>query len=109
VIDRLSRRIVAFVLGRRTDATFKRLKKLLKQAGIKVKRWLCDNWGSYFHYLKPSQRRVGKDLTWQIERRNLDFRTRIKRLQRRTVGFSKTVLMHDTLIAYFINSVFWGL
>jgi len=52
---------------------------------------------------------VGKDLTWQIERKNLDFRTRIKRLQRRTVGFSKTILMPDTLIAYFINSVFWGL
>jgi len=109
VLDHRNGQIVAFVLGRRTDATFRKLKGLLKRAGIKVKRWLCDSWGTYLRCLKPGQRRIGKDLTRQIEHKNLDFRTRIKRLQRRTIGFSKSVLMHDTLIAYFINTVFWNL
>ena len=48
-------------------------------------------------------------MTWRIERENPDFRTRTKRLQGRTICFSKTALMQGTLVAYFINAIFWNL
>jgi insertion element IS1 protein InsB len=36
-------------------------------------------------------------------------RTRIKRLVRKTICFSKTILMHDTVIGLFINRFEFGL
>ncbi|HLL93424.1 MAG TPA: IS1 family transposase, partial [Spirosoma sp.] len=39
----------------------------------------------------------------------LDLRTRIKRLARRTICFSKSVLMHDTVIGLLINHLFFKL
>ncbi|MGR0482402.1 MAG: IS1 family transposase [Candidatus Electronema sp. V4] len=40
-------------------------------------------------YIPPSKHVIGKADTWRIERRNLNFRTHIKRLSRRTICFSK--------------------
>ncbi len=38
-----------------------------------------------------------------IERKHLTLRTRIKRLARKSICFSKSVQMHDLVIALFIN------
>jgi insertion element IS1 protein InsB len=46
---------------------------------------------------------VGKDQTWKIERKNLNFRTHIKRLSRRTICFSKNKQIHDNVIGMYIN------
>jgi insertion element IS1 protein InsB len=100
--------VIAFVLGRRTDATFRRLLKLLKHSGIRVKRWFCDDWGAYPRCLNPNKIMVGKANTQLIERKNLDFRTRIKRLQRKTNAFSKSIEMHDAVIAIFFNLVLFN-
>ncbi len=107
-IDQDTGQIIAFVLGPRTDDTFKKLLRLLKRAGIRVKQWFCDEWGAYRRCLPARKLFIGKENTWQIERKNLDFRTRIKRLQRRTLCFSKKVAMHDTIIGLFINIVFFN-
>jgi insertion element IS1 protein InsB len=45
----------------------------------------------------------------KIERKHLTLRTRIKRLARRTICFSKSVLMHDVVIGLFINRFAFGL
>ena len=39
------------------------------------------------------------------ERKDLNFRTRIKRLTRRIICFSKSELMHDLVIDRYINAV----
>jgi insertion element IS1 protein InsB len=52
---------------------------------------------------------VGKRNTQKIERKHLTLRTRIKRLARRTICFSKSVVMHDVVIGLFINRVAFGL
>ncbi|MCA6559087.1 MAG: hypothetical protein IM583_21360, partial [Pseudanabaena sp. M114S2SP2A07QC] len=39
----------------------------------------------------------------RIERKHLTLRTRIKRLARKTICFSKSILMHDIVIGLFIN------
>jgi insertion element IS1 protein InsB len=52
---------------------------------------------------------VGKRKTQKIERKHLRLRTRIKRLTRRTICFSKCELMHDLIIGMFINRYEFGL
>jgi hypothetical protein len=47
-------------------------------------------------------------LTQQLERKHLTLRTRIKRLVRKTICFSKSVEMHDTVIGLFINRYEFG-
>jgi insertion element IS1 protein InsB len=44
----------------------------------------------------------------RIERKHLTLRTRIKRLARRTICFSKTEEMHDAVIGLFINRYEFG-
>ncbi|MBC8949399.1 transposase [Xenorhabdus sp. TS4] len=46
---------------------------------------------------------VGKHYTQRIERTNLIFRTRLKRLNRRTMGYSKSKEIHDKVIGRFIE------
>lgn len=41
---------------------------------------------------------IGKNNTWRIERRNLNFRIHIKRLNRKTICFSKDEDIHDNVI-----------
>jgi IS1 transposase len=41
---------------------------------------------------------IGKDNTWKIERKNLNFRTHIKRLNRKTICCSKNEKIHDNVI-----------
>ena len=45
---------------------------------------LVDNWGVYQRHLDPDKHEVGKRNTQEIEHKNLNFRTWIKRLNRKT-------------------------
>ena len=67
-----------------------------------------DDWGAY-HRLFPSEYRhiVGKDKTWRIERKNLNFRTHIKRLGRKTICFSKNEQIHDNVIGMYIERYYY--
>jgi hypothetical protein len=51
---------------------------------------------------------IGKQNTQKIERKHLTLRTRIKRLARKTICFSKTVRMHDIVIGLFVNRYEFG-
>ena len=57
----------------------------------------------------PHQHVVGKRRTQQLERKHLTLRTRIKRLVRKTICFSRSVQMHDIVIGLFINRFEFGL
>ena len=39
--------VLAFVFGRRTHATFRRLLAVLVQTGWTVEQWFTDAWGAY--------------------------------------------------------------
>ncbi|MBW4472441.1 MAG: IS1 family transposase [Stenomitos rutilans HA7619-LM2] len=52
---------------------------------------------------------MGKQCTQKIERKHLTLRTRLKRLARRTICFSKSEWMHDIVIGLFINRYEFGL
>ena len=74
---------------------------MLERFGIQ--RYYSDDWGVYERNLNPEQHEIGKKNTQKIKRKNLNFRTRIKRLARRTICFSKNAILHDTVIGLFIN------
>jgi insertion element IS1 protein InsB len=90
-----------YVFGRRNDRAFLALKALLKPFGIT--RFYTDGWGAYQRHLHPAFHEVGKRNTQQLERQHLTLRTRIKRLMRKTICFSKSIQMHDIVVGLFIN------
>jgi insertion element IS1 protein InsB len=51
----------------------------------------------------PAAHTVSKLHTQQIERKHLTLRTRLKRLARKTICFSKSVFMHDLVIGLSVN------
>lgn len=106
-IDHHSGKLLAYVLGDRKDNVFKSLKSLLEPFGIT--RFYTDYFGAYQRNINPEQHIVGKKNTQKIERRNLNFRTWIKRLTRKTICFSKSITIHDTVIGLLINKVEFGL
>ena len=106
-IDHVSGTVLAYVFGRRKDVVFLELQGLLQPFGIT--RFYTDGWGAYERYLDPAQHQVGKEHTQKIESKHINLRTRIKRLVRRTICFSKTTTMHDLVIGLFINRYEFGL
>jgi IS1 transposase len=66
------------------------LKALLQPFGIT--RFYTDGWGAYRRHLDPDKHTVGKQHTQKIERKHTTLRARIKRLTRKTICFSKSIL-----------------
>ena len=99
-------KIVAYCFGRRTDDAFLLLLKSLQCFNVVL--YFTDDWGSYSRLIPDEYHEIGKRNTQRIERKFLTFRTRIKRLARKTICFSKSILMHDTVIGIFINKIEWG-
>ena len=104
-IDRKSGCILAWHNGKRKDEDFLVLWKLLE--AFKIHKFHTDNWGSYSKYIPADQHRIGKDNTWKIERKNLNFRTHIKRLNRKTICFSKSETIHDNVIGMYIEAFYY--
>lgn len=105
-VDHATNTLLAYVFGRRKDDVFKQLKDLLEP--FNIKRFYTDDWGAYERHLDPNLHVVGKRNTQKIERKNLNLRTWIKRLTRRTICFSKLEIMHDIVIGLLINKVEFG-
>lgn len=99
--DRQRKRVTAVVNGKRTDQSCNLLLKKLD--GSSIKRFYTDRWESYLKLLPTACHIIGKEGTRNIERHNLNFRTHIKRLQRRTICFSKSPDMHDAVIRLYIS------
>ena len=105
-IDHHTGKVLAYVFGRRQDTVFLELKALLAPFGIT--RYCTDGWGAYERHVPAEQHTVGKANTQKIESKHINLRTRIKRLVRRTICFSKTERMHDLVIGLFINQYEFG-
>jgi len=105
-IDHRSGKVLAYVFGRRQDEVFLKLKALLEPFGIT--RYYTDYWGAYTRHLDANEHQPGKRNTQKIERKHLTLRTRIKRLARKTLCFSKSMQMHDIVIGLFVNRYEFG-
>ena len=106
-IDHITGEMLAYVLAEHKDTAFLELKALLEPFGIT--QFYTDGWGAYERHLEPVFHTVGKANTQTIERKHLTLRTRIKRLARKTICFSKSEWLHDVVIGLFINRFEFGL
>jgi insertion element IS1 protein InsB len=99
--------VLAYAVGRRAEAGFVALRQSLKPFGLE--HCYTDAAGVYERPLPAPAPTVGKIYTQQSERKRLTWRTRIKRLARRTLCFSKSVFRHATVIGLFVNRYEFGL
>ena len=91
--------------GRRTDESCSR--PMNELSVFSVDRYCTDDWKSCGKYIPPDRHIIGKADTWRIERRNLDFRTHIRRLNRKTICFSRDEKIHDDVIGMYIDRCYF--
>ena len=96
VWDRANKKVVYYVIGKRTDASCKKLLTGIK--ACQIEDYYTDNWQSYRKLIPASKHFISKKNTQSIERNNLNFRTHLKRLHRRTICFSKSKDMPEAVI-----------
>ncbi|HZC01968.1 MAG TPA: IS1 family transposase [Gammaproteobacteria bacterium] len=104
--DHRTGQVLAYVFGRRQDQGCLRLQALLEPFGIT--RYYTDGWGTYERHVDAEKHIVGKEHMQRIESKHINLRTRVKRLVRRTICFSKTERMHDLVIGLFVNRYEFG-
>ena len=100
-LDPHTGRVLAYVVGTRKEALFLKLQALLAPFGIT--RYYTDKAGMYHRHLPPEQHTVGKLTRQKSKRKHLTLRTRLKRLARKTLCFSRSNLMHDPLIGVYMG------
>ncbi|MNN98257.1 IS1 transposase [compost metagenome] len=66
-----------------------------------------DRYRAYKAELPEAKHIVGKLYTQRIGRENLTLRNRLKRLNRKTLGYSKSPEMHDRIIGTFIERKYY--
>ncbi|MCP9269801.1 IS1 family transposase [Xenorhabdus sp. XENO-1] len=98
------KRIVAHVFGERSRKTLKKLRALLSPFNIQF--YCTDNYAVY-DCLPEEKHLTGKKFTQRIERTHLTLRIRIKRLNRKTISYSKSKEMHDKVIETFIEREYY--
>ncbi|MEZ8193076.1 IS1 family transposase [Vibrio splendidus] len=99
------KRIIAHAFGKRDTEAFNQLQRLLSKFTIPF--YCTDDYRVYSANLPREKHIIGKRYTQRIERTNLTLRTRLKRLVRKTIGFSRSEEMHDKVIGTFIEREFY--
>ena len=99
------KRVIAHAFGKRDTDAFKELQRLLSKFTIPF--YCTDDYGVYSANLPIEKHIIGKRYTQRIERTNLTLRSRLKRLVRKTIGFSKSEKMHDKVIGTFIEREYY--
>ena len=97
---------LAYTFGTREHKYLDELLTLLKPFPIGTV--YADNNYAYKERLSADILVTGKKNTQQIERDHLTLRTRIKRLARKTICFSKNKDIHIAVVGTFINTFFFG-
>jgi IS1 family transposase len=99
-LDRKTREVVDFVIGKRTKGTLKLLiDRLLLLRPLVIR---TDKLTIYQRIIPKCLHRAGAYLVNRIERKNLSLRTHLKRLSRKTICFSRSAtLLESCLKLYF--------
>ena len=97
---------LAYTFGTREHKYLDELLSLL--APFSIGTVYADNNYAYQEKIPPGRLISGKKNTQKIERNHLTLRTRIKRLCRKTICFSKRKDIHIAVIGTFINIFFFG-
>ena len=95
--------VVAYVLGTRESESLWELLRLLANLNIEIVNVYSDDNFAYHEAVPYNILETGKKNTQKIERKHLTFRTRLKRLARKTICYSKSVEMHKIVFGLLIN------
>jgi len=107
-IDHDTGDVIAFVIGSRKKEMCKKLWEALLALNVEITDvYTDDNW-SYHEVIPARILKTGKRNTQKIERKHLTFRTRLKRLARKTICYSKTTEMHIIMLSLLINVLEFG-
>jgi insertion element IS1 protein InsB len=99
-LDRESKRVVSFNVGRRTNKTLKLVIKSLELAN--ARKIYTDKLKNYRYLITKKLHNTCIHSTNHIERHNLSVRTHLKRLNRKTICFSRSlVVLMAVLKIYF--------
>lgn len=105
-VDHETNTPLAYVFGTREHKYLDELLELLKP--FSTGTVYADNNYAYKDRISEDKLIAGKKNTQKIERNHLTLRTRIKRLARKTICFSKSKEIHMAVIGTFINIFFFG-
>ena len=92
--------VVAYVLGSREHEV---LGELLDLLDVEIVAVYSDDNYAYHEAISRNILHTGKRNTKRILRKHLTFRTRLKRLARKTICYSKSLEMHKILFGLLIN------
>jgi insertion element IS1 protein InsB len=108
-IDHGTGDVVAFVLGTREKEVCQKLWDLITSLeNVEIEAaYSDDNW-TYHDIIPRDILQTGKRNTQKIERKHLTFRTRLKRICRKTICYSKIVEMHIIMVSLLINALEFG-
>ncbi len=95
-LNRQTREVVDFVIGKRTKATLKELIDRLLLSKPKIIR--TDRLTIYQRIIPKELHRSGSYCINRIEWKNLSIRTHLKRLSRRTICFSRSIGMLESCL-----------
>ena len=104
-VDHKTNTPLAFIFGTHEHKYLDVLMGLLEP--FKINIFYTDNHFAYRTRIDDDRLRIGKRNTQKIERNHLTLRTRIKRLARKTICFSKMQDIHEAVIGTFINRYFF--
>jgi IS1 family transposase/transposase-like protein len=100
-LEKNSRTVVSFSVGKRTNKTLNRVLETLKLS--EAKKIFTDRLKNYRYLLDQEMHSVKRFGTNHIERKNLTLRTHLKRLNRRTICFSKSLVIFTAVMKIY----FW--
>lgn len=101
-IDRTTKEVADFAVGRRTNRTIKQVTDTLVLSN--ASKVYTDKLPNYRSLLPAAIHCIKRSGTNHIERKNLTLRTHLKRLSRRTICFSRSMAMLTACLKIY----FWG-
>ena len=100
--DGESKEVVSFNVGKRTNKTLKRVIKSLELAN--ARKIYTDKLKNYGYLITKKLHNTHVHSTNHIERHNLSIRTHLKRLNRKTICFSRSLVVLMAVLKIY----FWG-
>ena len=97
------KRVIAHVFGCRGVSTLRRLMDKRHEIGCSVTLYCTDAWRAYKKVLPQAIHIASKTYTQAIERVFLSLRTALKRLNRRTICFSRSIEIYDKVIGEWLT------
>ena len=101
-LDIETKEVVSFNVGRRTNKTLKRVIQSLELSN--AQKIYTDKLKNYRYLIEKKLHNTRIHCTNHIERHNLSIRTHLKRLNRKTISFSRSLVV---LVAV-LRIYFWG-